>query len=148
MEDQMSKFVLEKEFNVAMGHRLTLHKGGCKNIHGHNLKVIVGIESLYLNKNGMVVDFSEIKRVVSLVLDSWDHSMIVNDQDLDTIKFLSDHNYKFKLVSGEPTSENLCLNLAFEIQKLMNDDPLMTSTVRVHHITIFETDSSKMTYYL
>ena len=61
----MCMYHLAKEFKFAMGHRLSKHMGLCKNFHGHNYTVGVGVRSNQLNDNGMVMDFSHLKAVVS-----------------------------------------------------------------------------------
>ena len=45
----------------------------CGRMHGHNYKVVVTLSADTLDKNGMIMDFSEVKKVVHMVVDKLDH---------------------------------------------------------------------------
>jgi len=47
----------------------------CENLHGHNWVITVYCKSKTLNQDGMVVDFSHIKKIVK---DKLDHT-VIND---------------------------------------------------------------------
>ena len=67
-------YFVRKTFEFSAAHRLTLdYPSQCANLHGHNWKVTVECRSRELDRNGMVVDFSEIKR---RVLDALDHKVL------------------------------------------------------------------------
>jgi len=67
-------YKVEKRFTIPIGHRLSKHKGYCKNLHGHNFVVLIGVKSEKLNENDMVIDFSDLKNESNRILDNWDHS--------------------------------------------------------------------------
>ena len=72
---------------VAFAHKLSLnYESKCTNLHGHNAQVTVYCRAAELNENGMVIDFSDLKRIV---------------------KHLLDHKYANEQVPFNPTSENL-----------------------------------------
>lgn len=55
---------------IAGSHKLKLsYKSKCQNLHGHNWIVTVYCKAKELNKDGMVVDFTDIKRKVHGRLD-------------------------------------------------------------------------------
>lgn len=89
-----------------MGHRLSQHQGLCKNFHGHNFVIKVGVSSEDLNPGDMVVDFSDLKDVVNMVLKPFDHAMVINGNENMEIreKF---RDFKLLMIDGEPTAENL-----------------------------------------
>ncbi|MBR6715473.1 MAG: 6-carboxytetrahydropterin synthase QueD [Prevotella sp.] len=63
-------YYIEKTFEISASHRLTLtYESKCTHLHGHNWLITVYCKSRELNDCGMVVDFSEIKRMVKKVLD-------------------------------------------------------------------------------
>lgn len=67
-----------KQFHFCYAHHLPEYKGVCSRVHGHNalVEVEVGVNTLLrqeLDSQGMVVDFSELKSVVELVLKDLDH---------------------------------------------------------------------------
>ena len=80
-------FIVKKRMEIAGAHRLNLnYESKCANLHGHNWIVTVWCKSQTLDANGMVMDFTHIKRQVQ---DKLDH------------KFLND------VVEFNPTAENI-----------------------------------------
>lgn len=76
-----------KKLEIAGAHKLNLnYESKCSNLHGHNWIVTVYCKSEQLDKNGMVVDFSIIKKQIN---DTLDH------------KFLND------VIGFNPTAENI-----------------------------------------
>jgi 6-pyruvoyltetrahydropterin/6-carboxytetrahydropterin synthase len=67
-----------------MAHSLWNYDGPCKNIHGHSYKLYVTIigkpsEDSSDPKNGMVIDFSDLKKIIDEnVIDYFDHSVIIS----------------------------------------------------------------------
>ncbi len=77
-----------REFFFDASHRLPGYKGKCEQFHGHTYRLEVTVEGTK-GKEGMVMDFNEIKAVVSeQVIDQLDHRNL-ND------------------VFGNPTAENI-----------------------------------------
>lgn len=63
-------YYIEKTFEVSASHRLTLsYESKCSQMHGHNWRITVYCRSHELNADGMVVDFTEVKRLVMGQLD-------------------------------------------------------------------------------
>ncbi len=63
-------YYIEKTFEVSASHRLTLsYESKCSQMHGHNWRITVYCRSRELNADGMVVDFTEVKRRVMGQLD-------------------------------------------------------------------------------
>jgi len=58
-------YEVRKTIEIAGAHCLELnYPSKCTNLHGHNWKITVVCRSKELNESGMVVDFTEIGRVV------------------------------------------------------------------------------------
>ena len=58
-------YYIQKSFEISASHHLTLsYESKCTNVHGHNWHETVYCKSKTLNCDGMVADFSEIKRVI------------------------------------------------------------------------------------
>ena len=56
-------YYIEKTFEISSSHKLTLsYRSKCENLHGHNWKITVMCKAETLDANGMVVDFSVVKR--------------------------------------------------------------------------------------
>ena len=69
-------FYVSKRIEIAGAHRLHLnYESKCQNLHGHNWIVTVYCKADTLDANGMVCDFTHIKRMVH---DKLDHK-VIND---------------------------------------------------------------------
>lgn len=65
-------YYIEKSFEISASHQLKLsYASKCSRLHGHNWLVTVSCRAEQLDGNGMVTDFSEVKR---LVMDRLDHA--------------------------------------------------------------------------
>ena len=63
-------YYVKKRMEIAGAHRLILdYESKCQNIHGHNWIVTVHCKSQVLDDNGMVVDFTHIKKRITDKLD-------------------------------------------------------------------------------
>ncbi len=65
----MNRIRISKEFQFEMAHALYGYNGPCKNIHGHSYKLCVCVIGDVIKdetnaKNGMVMDFSDLKKIV------------------------------------------------------------------------------------
>lgn len=73
-------FKVSKEFSFDMAHILDGHDGKCQNLHGHTYKLQVEVSGDLVAdgaKKGMVVDFTDVKRIVkAAILDPMDHAFI------------------------------------------------------------------------
>jgi len=59
-----------KRLEVAGSHKLNLdYESKCKNLHGHNWIIDIYCKTEQLNKNGMVIDFTDIKEKIYTKLD-------------------------------------------------------------------------------
>jgi 6-pyruvoyltetrahydropterin/6-carboxytetrahydropterin synthase len=63
-------FTVVKRIEISAAHKLCLpYPSKCGNLHGHNWIITVYCRAQTLNAEGMVVDFSHIKKVVSEKMD-------------------------------------------------------------------------------
>lgn len=63
-------YTVIKRMEISASHRLELsYSSKCENLHGHNWIITVYCRSKELNADGMVVDFTAIKRAVKEKLD-------------------------------------------------------------------------------
>jgi 6-pyruvoyltetrahydropterin/6-carboxytetrahydropterin synthase len=62
-----------RTFYFDASHHLPAYKGKCEQLHGHTYRLDVVIEGK-IRKDGMVLDFNELERVVTtVILDKLDH---------------------------------------------------------------------------
>jgi 6-pyruvoyltetrahydropterin/6-carboxytetrahydropterin synthase len=67
---------IAKEFTFDSAHFLKDYHGKCENLHGHTYRMRVTVEGP-IQKNGLVMDFTEIKKIVTeRVIDKFDHANI------------------------------------------------------------------------
>lgn len=63
-------FKVKKTMELAVSHKLDLpYESPCSRNHGHSLLITVYCAAHKLNENGMVIDFTEIKKIVHGQLD-------------------------------------------------------------------------------
>ena len=56
-------YTVKKRLEISAAHSLNLdYESPCNNLHGHNWIIEVYCRNITLNENGMVIDFSEIKK--------------------------------------------------------------------------------------
>lgn len=63
-------YYVKKRLEISAAHRLNLsYESKCSCLHGHNWIITVECKSSELNADGMVTDFTHVKRRVSDLLD-------------------------------------------------------------------------------
>src|SRR5665648_247887 len=73
-----------KEFTFEMAHALWNYDGPCRNVHGHSYRLFVTISGVPVEepgnpKNGMVIDFSDLKYIVKKeIVNVFDHAVAVS----------------------------------------------------------------------
>ncbi len=100
-------FRVTREIDFCYGHRLLNYDGKCRHLHGHNGRAVIVLESPRLDDRGMVLDFTDIKRVVSRWIDeTLDHRMILcrDDPAVPALKQLGE---PLHLIDANPTAENI-----------------------------------------
>ena len=112
----MSTFRVTREIDFCYGHRLLDYAGKCRYLHGHNGTAIITIEAEALDHRGMVLDFSDIKRVVAGWIDeNLDHRMILQRRD-PVVETLQGMGEPLFLLDVNPTAENIA-KLIFDFTK-------------------------------
>jgi 6-pyruvoyltetrahydropterin/6-carboxytetrahydropterin synthase len=100
-------FQVTREIDFCYGHRLLNYEGKCKYLHGHNGRAVITLEAAGLDHRGMVLDFSDIKRVVATWIDNTlDHRMILHRDD-PAIAALKQLGEPMHLIDTNPTAENI-----------------------------------------
>lgn len=100
-------FRVSREIDFCYGHRLLHYEGKCRFLHGHNGRAIITIEASGLDRRGMVLDFSDIKRVLSRWIDeSLDHRMLLCRED-PVVPLLQQMGEPLFLMDANPTAENI-----------------------------------------
>ena len=121
----MYEITVISDFSAA--HRLRDYKGDCENLHGHNWRVEVSIESQGIDSLGMVMDFKVLKKEVRAFLGRLDHTYLNDIEPFNRVN---------------PSSENLARFIFDGLSKRINRDGL-----RVKKVTVWESDDAHATYY-
>ena len=80
-------FYIQKSMEISAAHKLNLsYESKCQNLHGHNWHVTIYCKAKELNKDGMVCDFTHIKKAIHEKLD---------------------HQYLNDILPFNPTAENM-----------------------------------------
>lgn len=140
----MSNIRITKQFTFETGHALYGYDGKCRNVHGHSYKLsvtVIGspIQDANNVKFGMVIDFSDLKKiVVEEIVDQFDHATVFNKNTphVDLAKELADRGHHVILVDYQPTSENMVIDFA---EKIKNRLP---SSIKLFSLRLQETESS------
>ncbi|MCL4407877.1 MAG: 6-carboxytetrahydropterin synthase QueD [Thermotogae bacterium] len=114
--------LISKEFKFDAAHNLVNYHGKCERLHGHTYRLRVTLEGTP-DKDGMILDFTELKKTVNdLVVSKLDHSYIN-----DTI--------------AQPSAENISL----WVWKML-ETSLSGPNYRLYEIIVWETEDSFVTY--
>jgi 6-pyruvoyltetrahydropterin/6-carboxytetrahydropterin synthase len=140
----MSTIRITKQFNFETGHALYGYDGKCRNVHGHSYKLsvtVIGkpIEDTKHVKLGMVIDFTDLKKIVKEeIVDKFDHATVFNKNTphVELAKELENRGHNVILVNYQPTSENMIIDFAERIQKRL------PKSIRLHSLKLQETESS------
>jgi 6-pyruvoyltetrahydropterin/6-carboxytetrahydropterin synthase len=124
----MANIRVTKIFTFEMAHALWNYDGPCRNIHGHSYQLFVTVtgqpsRDTSSTKLGMVIDFTDLKRIVSqYVVDVFDHSVVISSRaGQPDIRRVEQMFEKFYVVEYQPTCENLVTDMAKRIQAELPD---------------------------
>lgn len=116
-------FYLTKIFHFEAAHALVGYDGKCRNIHGHSYELQVTVKGMPINesgnpKNGMVIDFHDLKRIVNEeVVERLDHSFIIGTNMPENFVESAKQNFdKIVCVAYQPTTENMLADFAERIK--------------------------------
>lgn len=140
----MSKIRITKQFSFETGHALYGYDGKCKNVHGHSYKLSVTVIGTPISdrnnvKFGMVIDFSDLKKIVKEdIVDIFDHATVFNETTphIELAQELKSRGHEVILVNYQPTSENMVIDFAEKIKKRLPE------AIKLHSLRLQETETS------
>lgn len=119
------KLFVVRHFSSA--HALREYKGKCENLHGHNWKVKVWICGTKLDKCGMLMDFTDIKKYLDDIMTSLDHKFLNETPPFDKIN---------------PTAENIAAHIFTQMQQIETND------IKIYEVQVWESETSCATVSL
>lgn len=124
-----------REFWFSMGHTLHNHHGKCANLHGHNYRLIVEIQSDQVNRESMVMDFGDLKDIVNRVIDEdYDHRFLVCSSD-PRAELLRTIDPTVNIVWFNPTAEMIAESIKARLIPKLGE-------VTLSKVTLWETENS------
>jgi 6-pyruvoyltetrahydropterin/6-carboxytetrahydropterin synthase len=137
-----SNIRITKQFHFESAHALWGYDGLCQNIHGHSYMLYVTLIGQPISnpespKLGMVMDFSELKKIINeLIIDEFDHALLLmKDTPLQQMKQLAACS-KIVELDYQPTCENMLSDFA---QRIITGLP---QNVRLFSLRLHETATS------
>lgn len=128
---------VSREISFCYGHRLLNYDGKCRYLHGHNARAVITLEGAKLDHRGMLVDFSDLKRVVGTWIDeTLDHKMLLHRDD-PALPLLRQLNEPVVVLDVNPTAENIA-RLIF--------DHVAAEGFPVVEVRLWETDNCYAAY--
>src|SRR5579883_652439 len=97
---------IAKDFRWEMAHRLPLHEGGCRNVHGHSYCMWVELAG-EPDEQGMVLDYFVLKQIVDPLVAEIDHAFLCDRSDKLIVDFLNSSGLKSVYVGFPTTAENI-----------------------------------------
>ena len=138
------KIRVTKQFKFETGHALYGYDGLCKNVHGHSYKLDVTVIGAPIDdpdqvKNGMVIDFGDLKAIVNReIVDPFDHATVlnINSPHKELADTMENRGHKIIRVPYQPTSEMMILDFAEKISSALPNH------VKLHRLILRETETS------
>jgi len=121
----MYKLNVTSHFSAA--HKLVGYDGACRNIHGHNWKVRVGILCQKTDDIGLTIDFGIVKNELAQIMNKLDHTML---------------NELEHFATKNPTSENIAKFMYKEMSNALND-----ANCQIADVEVWESEKSSMIYF-
>ncbi len=138
-----------KVFTFDMAHALYGYDGPCKNIHGHTYILSVTLKGKVINennhpKNGMVIDFSDFKKIVNeYIISVFDHSLVLNANSPHANLVELKMNFeKINYVPYQPSCENLMIDFLNRITDKLPEH------ISVNNLKLHETPTSYAEWFL
>ena len=141
----MDTWIIETSFAFNTAHHLTNHNGKCKRLHGHRYETVIRIKAHSLQEKGsskgMVLDFTDIKKLNKELEDFFDHKIILQGNDL-SIQGLSDE--EVLRVPFRTTTENIAKMVYNTYKELLALKKI--TYVKVEEVRISETPNNTVIY--
>ena len=137
-----------KEFTFEMAHALWNYDGPCRNVHGHSYRLFVTLSGTPVDepgnsKNGMVIDFTDLKKIVKKeIVNVFDHALVVSRKfDKKKMEMFTKMVGNTIIVEYQPTCENLVADFAVRIAAYLPQG------VKLHNLRLYETATSFAEWY-
>lgn len=118
----MFEVTVIKEFAAA--HKLLHYQGKCQHLHGHSWKVELTVVGSELDHRGMLIDFRDVKNLLTAILEKYDHAYLNDIPPFDMLN---------------PTAENLA-------RIIFNDLKPLISALHIKQVKVWESSNCCAAY--
>ncbi|MHB1213566.1 MAG: 6-carboxytetrahydropterin synthase QueD [Thiobacillus sp.] len=139
--------LITRRLEFDAGHRIPNHGSQCRHLHGHRYALEITLSGEVIRtegaaEEGMVMDFSDVKRIANAMLvDRWDHAFLVYQDDRAVVEFLASlPGHKTVVLPRVPTVENLA-DEAFRILDAAYRDTY-GNQLRLQRVRLYETPNN------
>ncbi len=139
--------LITRRLEFDAGHRIPQHASQCRHLHGHRYAIEITLSGEVIRtegaaRQGMVMDFSDVKNIANAVLvNQWDHAFLVYQGDQAVVEFLASlPGHKTVVLPVVPTAENL----AAEAFRILDAAYLDTygNHLRLQRVRLYETPNN------
>lgn len=143
------EIAISKGHYISVAHRLMSHPGKCKNLHGHNYRIVYHFTcddySKVYNKTGMVMDFGDIKsKVIKEIEDAFDHKTILQDTD-PLFEVLKQNGVSVIPFVFPPTAENMAASICSYVNSRILEE--CVGDIKCFLVEVWETENSRAVAY-
>jgi 6-pyruvoyltetrahydropterin/6-carboxytetrahydropterin synthase len=139
--------LITRRLEFDAGHRIPNHASQCRHLHGHRYAIEITLSGEIIRtegaaEEGMVMDFSDVKRIANdMLVSQWDHAFLVYRGDRDVVAFLATlPGHKTVVLPVVPTAENLAAE-AFRILDAAYLD-IYGNELRLQRVRLYETPNN------
>lgn len=125
-----ARYIVRAQTEFSAAHLLRGYAGACNQIHGHNFKVELEVETSDLDAVGMAVDFTELETIAADIARDLDHRLLNDVPPFNEVN---------------PTAENLGAYFWTRTKTALRGLS-RADAVRLRAVTVRENDRSSVTY--
>ncbi len=138
----MARIRITKVFHFEAAHALHGYPGKCAQIHGHSYELQVTVIGTPIADpdhpfTGMVMDFSELKRIVKeRVIDRYDHALLLSRRSVPDLFPRRELFARIEVMDRQPTCEHMIEDVAASLEGALPEG------VQLHALRLVETPTS------
>lgn len=108
-------------------------------MHGHSYEMFVEVEGKP-DENGLLMDFKHLKRALMPLIEAWDHSTLVGQNDTQLLQVMQDTGWRHAVLPYDTTAENICMFVADHLVE-SSSDLLKARHIHTVRVRISETET-------
>ncbi|OGG95043.1 MAG: hypothetical protein A2508_09495 [Candidatus Lambdaproteobacteria bacterium RIFOXYD12_FULL_49_8] len=111
--------IIRKLFKAEVAHRVAMaYTARCQGVHGHSYKFEVFLTGETQDQAQMLMDFKLLKDKFNNFMDSFDHSLLVWEQDPALVEMAPKLNNRFMILPYNPTAEQMSRHIFQEAEAM------------------------------